>query len=515
MSVPERRELWSSRLGLILAMAGSAVGLGNLLRFPVQAAQNGGGAFMIPYFVALLVLGVPCMIIEWTIGRIGGRRGFGAYPGIFEAVLDRPWGSWLGALGVVMPVSLGAYYGWLCSWTLGYALLSLLGGLPRLGEGSPEQVMAPLSDFLGRYIGAGAPGAYLLPSWVAYLAFVLTFGLTVWIMYRGVSRGIERAVKVMMPLLFVLGLLLVIRVLTLGAPVDPQRGVVQGLAFLWQPDFSALARPEVWLSAAGQIFFTLSVGAGSLAVYASYMRSKQDIVLNAMTTAGINEVVEVVMGGTIAIPAAVVFFGAAATTAIAQSGAFYLGFVSMPAVLGQMPAGSFFAFLWFMLLWLAGVTTLFSMLQPVNAFVQDELGLPARKSALVVGVATFAFAHLSAFFKGTLDEMDFWVGTFGLVFVAMLQSALLMWGLGPRKAWEEIHLGAQLRLPAFYRAIFVIVPIILFLILVAWAAAARLATGTGAWIARIYLLAMLAVSFYLVYLARRRRSAAAPARAAA
>src|SRR3989338_2205899 len=191
----------------------------------------------------------------------------------------------------------------------------------------------------------------------AYLFFLITFIINILIIYKGISGGIERLCKIAMPLLFIFGIIIAIRVLTLGAP-DPSRpswNFVNGLGFLWNPDFSALKSAKVWLAAAGQIFFTLSGGIGVILTYASYLSKGDDVVLSGLSAVSTNELAEVVLGGSIVIPAAFIFFGPVETTAIAQGGAFNLGFVTMPLIFGKLIWGGFFGAIWFLLLFLAGI----------------------------------------------------------------------------------------------------------------------------------------------------------------
>jgi SNF family Na+-dependent transporter len=252
----ETREQWTSRLGVILAVAGSAIGLGNFLRFPVQAAKNGGGAFMIPYLVALLLLGIPLMWIEWTVGRYGGAFGHSTAPGMFHKLWRNPVIKYFGLIGIFGPVVIFIYYTYIESWTLGYAFFSLFG------EYSQATDQGAMKDFLQSY--QGLKGGHFSGLAVAYIFFLVTFLLNCWIVFRGITKGIEWLCKWAMPALFVIGIVLAVRVLTLGAPgsAHPEWNVANGLGFMWNPDFAALQDANVWLAAAGQIFFTLSVGIG-------------------------------------------------------------------------------------------------------------------------------------------------------------------------------------------------------------------------------------------------------------
>ena len=297
-----RRDLWATRSGLILAMAGNAIGLGNFLRFPVQAAENGGGAFMIPYIIAFIFLGIPLMWVEWAIGRYGGERGHGTTPSIFAIFWNSPISKILGVFGLWVPFVVTIYYIYIESWTLGYSLHFLLGQSPALPSGeitNAAEYVQPFSTFLSDYIGAGG-GDILKPSHMAYFAFAVTIIVNIYILIKGISRGIEIFAKFALPALFIMAIILLARVLTLETP---EGTAIEGLNFLWKPDLSALTNPRVWIAAAGQIFFTLSLGFGAIITYASYVKPKEDITLSGLTSATLNETAEVVLGGSIAIPA--------------------------------------------------------------------------------------------------------------------------------------------------------------------------------------------------------------------
>jgi SNF family Na+-dependent transporter len=448
------RPQWGTKLGIILAVAGSAVGLGNFLRFPVQAVQNGGGAFMIPYFISFLLLGIPLMWIEWAIGRYGGLFGHGSAPFILDRIWKHRVVKYLGVIGIFGPIVIFIYYTYIESWLLGYAFFALTGKL--LSSATPEN----MQNFLASYQGL-APGSNI---GTAYVFFIITFLLNFYFLYRGVQGGIERLCKIAMPLLFVFGIIIAARVLMLP-------GIVDGLGFLWNPDFSVLTQAKVWMAAAGQIFFTLSVGIGALLTYASYLKRGDDVVLSGLTAASTNELAEVVLGGSIVIPAAFVFFGVAGATAAAHSGAFNLGFVSMPLIFSQIKFGAFFALLWFLLLFLAGITSSVSLAEPAVAFVSEEFRLSRKKSVLILGVILFILCQLPIFFlgNGVVDELDFWGGTFCLVLFGTIETVLFVWVFGIEKAWEEIHHGAEMRIPGFYKPIIkYVTPLFLFFILGFW-----------------------------------------------
>ncbi len=507
------REAWASRLGLILAMAGNAIGLGNFLRFPVQAARNGGGAFMIPYFVALLLLGIPLMWVEWAIGRHGGsHHGHGSTPGMFQALAKRPWVKYLGVLGLFNPLVVLIYYTYVESWTLAYSFFSATG--KYFGISTRGQMGEFLSSFQGITRSPHFPGGIE----TAYVFMLITLAVNVYILYHGIAGGIERLAKIAMPLLFLFAIALAVRVLTLGAP-DPSRpdwSVGSGLGYLWNPDFSRLSESGVWLAAAGQIFFTLSLGMGSIQCYASYLKKNDDLALTGLTTAATNEFAEVILGGCIAIPVAVAFFGLAETQNIAASGSYDLGFQAMPIIFQRLPLGHLFGCLWFGLLFFAGITSSVAMGQPLMAFLQEEFGISRHKAAAVLAVVVFACIQPVVLFRAFLGEMDFWAGTLGLALFALIEVILFAWAFGMDRAWEEITRGADIRVPrAFYYIIRYVTPLYLIFLFGFWTVQDALPTlkmrgvtdADRPWViaARILLLFFLGSLLLLIRLCWRRR----------
>lgn len=456
------RQTWGSRLGVILAVAGSAVGLGNFLRFPVQAAQNGGGAFMIPYFIALLLVGIPLMWIEWTIGRYGGGFGHGTAPGIFHSMHQKNrFIKYFGVIGMFGPIAIFLYYCYIESWLLGYLFYSLT---PTYNE---MLKLGKMDEFFGNYINVSS---VLSP---AYIFFIITFVLNFIILYFGIRGGIEKVATIAMPVLLLLGIIIAVRVLTLGITPDTQTPykVINGLGFLWNPDFNALKDMKVWLAAAGQVFFTLSVGMGVIITYASYLKKEKDVVLSGLASASTNEFVEVIIGGSIIIPAAFAFFGPEKMVEIAKGGAFSLGFITMPIILEKIPLTVIFSFLWFLLLFLAGITSSISMLQPAIAFFEDEFNATRKKAVFIIGIVTFILMQPAIFFigKGVVDELDFWGGTFALVLFATFEVIMFSWVFGIEKAWDEVHKGAQMEVPKIYKFILkYITPLFLVFILIGW-----------------------------------------------
>ena len=444
------KEAWSSRLGVILAVAGSAVGLGNFLRFPGLAAQYGGGAFMIAYFISLLLLGIPIGWAEWTMGRKGGKAGFHSSPGIFYSIVRHPIGKYLGIFGFIVPVMVYMYYVYIEAWCLGYALNAATGTFSQPGVN--------FGQFFANFTGANEDGASI--SFGLHdvgLFVILVYIFNFYFIYRGINRGVELVCKWGMPILIVIALIILGRVLTLGTPdaTKPDQNVLNGLGYMWNPKDIAtgLKNPQLWLAAAGQIFFSLSVGFGAIITYASYLKKKDDVVLSGLTAASANEFCEVGLGGLITVPAAFVFLGAAG---IVGQGTFALGFNVLPYVFSQMPAGSFFATIFFLLLFLAAITSSLSMLQPGIAFFQEGLGLGRKPAMAILGLLTAIGTALVWWFSKdlkALDTIDFWIGT---VFIFCGGAALIIvfgWVIGIDEGFKEAHSGAEMKIPSFYKPI--------------------------------------------------------------
>lgn len=441
------KEQWGSRVGLVLAMAGNAVGLGNFLRFPAQAAQNGGGAFLIPYLISFVLMGLPLLWVEWAIGRHGGTYGHHSAPGMFDVLGKKRWLKYVGVFGLFTNLTVAAYYCYLESWTLAYVFHSVVGTFREI---SP-------TTFLPDYLGVTADSIFSLPG-EAMIWFLITLGLNTWILSRGLVKGIETAAKIGMPLLLLFGVVLAIRGLTASVG-DP--GVVQspltGLNFVWEPQLGGLTRPSTWLAAAGQIFFTLSVGMGSIHCYASYVKAKADIALNAASAGWMNEFVEVVLGGSVIIPIATAYLGLAAVqSATAGGSGFSLGFLTLPTLFNNWGwfapvAGA----MWFGLLFFAGITSSLAMGQPVLAFMEDEYKFSRSRAALMFGGATLLLGFVCVWLYpgGSFDEFDFWTGTFSLVVFALLEAFIFTRVFGIERGWAEITRGADMIVPKAFRFI--------------------------------------------------------------
>lgn len=493
-----------------MAVAGSAVGLGNFLRFPGLAAQYGGGAFMLAYAISFLIIGLPIGWAEWAMGRYAGGRGYNSCPGAFAAIVRRPWAKYAGIIGVIVPVVIYMYYVVIEAWCLGYAANFWTGNL-QLKDA--EETVGRFAAFTG---AAGDGTAMRLDAGRVLPWLIGVFIFNFWLIYRGIAGGIEKMCKIGMPLLILLALLILARVLTLGAP-DPARphdSVGNGLGYLWNPtkvmvmkttpesgerprevvgaaaleearaevaasagslvlrEFGVLEQlrnPRLWLAAAGQIFFSLSVGFGVIIVYASYMKRSDDVVLSGLTASSANEFCEVGLGGLITVPAAVAFLGVAGVAGQAGVG---LGFKVLPLVFAKMPAGDFFGGAFFFMLFLAAVTSSISMLQPGIAFVEEALGVGRRISVTLLGLLTCLGCGFVVYFSGdlkALDTLDFWVGTFLIFTLATIQILVFGWVWGIDRGFAELHQGAALRVPWIFRPIIRwVCPVFLLGVFVLW-----------------------------------------------
>ncbi len=449
----QKKESCNSRFGVILAVIGSAVGLGNFLRFPGQAAQNGGGLFMIPYLVAFLIVGIPLAWSEWALGRYGGKLGHNSAPGIFSAILGGHKGAYLGMLGTVMPLLIYTYYVILEALCLYFAWSFLNGAIPALGANADA-----IAGFVVDSLGMSGNGAMFTGKQVTMLVMVaICFFINFALIYRGLSQGIEKFCAFAMPLLVICAFIVLFRVLTLPAnPAFPDQNIVNGLGFLWNPIqgdqsiWDTLARPQVWLAATGQIFFSLSLGFGLILTYASYLKPDDDVCLSSLTSAAGNGFCEVVLGGMIAIPAAFIFLGPVFLSNHDNIGTFSLGFMTLPNVFNQMPAGQFFGFLFFFLLFLAAVTSSLSMLQPSIALLEEGLGLDRKRSVALLGlISLIGTGFITYYSKGlsALDTVDFWMANFFIFIFATVQTLIFGWVIGPKKGFAELSAGAEIPVP--------------------------------------------------------------------
>ncbi len=432
---------WATRIGLILAVASGAIGLGNFLRFPGQAAQNGGGAFMVPYIISFVLLGIPVCLAEWTMGRMGGHHGH-SLPFIFKEYLKGYSLKITGTIGVMVPVMIYVYYIFIESWCLAYVYYFATGALgkPTLAVGNipnQKEVISTSSSFFLNLTGANENGASFQSPIIIF--FLMCFLFNFLLVYRGLSRGLEAFAKLAMPLMGICSTIVLIRVLTIP-------GIESGLAIMWNPDWSALKEPKVWISAAGQIFFSLSTGFGIALVFSSFLKRKDDVVLSSLSSASLNEFAEVVFGGLITIPVAFLFLGATVTS----FGTFGMGFIALPAVFSMMPGGNIFGALWYFVLFLAAITSSITMLQPGILFLEEGFKLGKRKSSLFLFLFTFTLCLPIVYFNrdfAALDIADFYIGTIMIYVLATIQIFVFYFKIGIKKGAEHATEGSIIPFP--------------------------------------------------------------------
>jgi len=301
------------------------------------------------------------------------------------------------------------------------------------------------------------------------ICYILVLALNVFILSKGLG-GIEKVAKIGMPLLILFGIILAWKGLTLGeegkSTLFPEASAWDGLNFLWTPHFDDLFSPKVWLAAAGQIFFTLSVGMGTIQCYAAYVRPKDDIALNAVSAGFLNEFVEIVLGSSIVIPIAAGYLGL--DWVMANAG-FGIAFQTMPFLFQQWGevTAVFAGVFWFGLLFFSGITSSLAMGTPWMGFMKDEFGWNNVKGAWSFGLVALLMGLPTVLFyqQGVFDAYDYWAGTVSLVFFALLETILFSWVFGINKGWYEITDGADIRIPLIYKFIIkYITPLVLLMV---------------------------------------------------
>lgn len=409
------REHWSGRFGFIMATAGSAVGLGNVWKFPYEAGQNGGGAFLLLYLSFVALFGLSLVMAELVLGRTTQRNPVGA----FAALGGKGW-SVIGGIGVLAGFVILSFYIVVAGWTLAYLGFMVTGSLgadaAALGERFGAFVSSPISP-------------------IAYAALFLV--ICVGVVIGGVNAGIEKASRILMPALFVLLLILVLRSVTLP-------GAEEGLRYFLQPDWSKVTMDTI-SSAIGQAFFSLSLGMGCLITYGSYLRSNDAIAGSATIVVGLDTLVAVLAG--LMILPAVFAFG------FDPSAGPGLTFITLPAVFAQMPGGAFFGIAFFGLLAVAALTSAISLLEVVVCYFTDEHGLSRRKATILVACIAFllgipaslSLGVWSAFTvpgteKGIFDFMDFTASNVMLPLGGLLTAVFVGWRWS-EPAREALHAG--------------------------------------------------------------------------
>lgn len=404
-----QRSQWGTRAGFIMAAVGSAVGLGNIWRFPYVAYENGGGAFFIPYLFALLTAGIPILIMEFTIGH----KYRGSAPLSFFRMSGKK-AEWIGWWGIFVSFVISTYYAVIIAWAIKYTFYSINLSWGSDTEGFLFGEVLKLADTPGQ-LGGYVPGVLLPLLAVWAIAFIILFA--------GVQRGIELASRIFIPTLIVVFILVVIRALTLD-------GAALGLEAFFKPDLSALKNPTVWVAAYGHIFFSLSIAFAIMITYSSYLPKKSDITNNAFITGFANSGFELLAG--FGVFAALGFMATQANVAVEDvaTAGVGLAFVVFPEIVNQMPGfNGFFGVLFFLSLVLAGITSLVSICETYIAGLSDKFNMSRRKSVTIgVGIAA-AVSTLFATRGGLffLDAADYFINQFGVAAIGLVEVVLIAW----------------------------------------------------------------------------------------
>ncbi|WP_203363119.1 sodium-dependent transporter [Bacillus sp. REN10] len=403
----QQRPMWGSRAGFIFAAVGSAIGLGNIWRFPAVAYENGGGAFFLPYLFALLTAGIPLLILEFTIGH----KYRGSSPLSF-ARLNRKM-EWLGWWQVAISFVIATYYSVIIGWALSYAVFSF-----NLSWGED-----PKTFLLTDYLQVGEAGAFggFVPQ--ILISLVVIWVITLGVLIAGVKKGIEKATKVMIPLLVVLFLMVVVRAITLD-------GAAEGLNAFFKPDWAKLTDGKVWIAAYGQIFFSLSIGFAIMVTYSSYLPKKSDITNNAFITGFSNSAFELLAG--FGVFSALGFMAAQQGVPVQEvvSSGVILAFAVFPQIINQFPfANELFGVLFFGSLLLAGFTSLISIVETFVAGIQEKFKVSRTASVLIGGGAASLVSLIYATRGGLnfLDVVDYFINNFGVALAGLVEVVLVAW----------------------------------------------------------------------------------------
>lgn len=375
----KKRIKFASKLGLIAASAGSAVGLGNIWRFPSEAADGGGALFIFLYILCILFFGVPLMLSEFIIGRAGRANATGAFQ---KLAPDTSW-KWIGRLGVLTGLFIMGFYMVVCGWTMEYIVQSVSGQLMKTD--SFEDNFASLLQNDVRQV-----------VWMTFFTLLTSF-----FVLSGVKRGIEQSAKILMPTLFLILVVLAIRSITLP-------GSIEGLAFLFKPNLDTV-KPTIFLDAMGQAFFSLSIGMGTMAVYGSYFRDDSNLYKIALQVS-ILDVLVAILAGIVIFPAAFALTQSPDTIVSSLvAGGPGLLFITIPDLFKHLPLSSFWSTLFFTLLAVAALTSTISLMEVVTSYLHEEFKMLRRNAVTIVSMVVVVLgvaASISSSFFNTLDFLS-------------------------------------------------------------------------------------------------------------
>lgn len=416
----QQRDQWGSKMGFILAAVGSAVGLGNIWRYPYLLYSNGGGAFLIPYFFAIITAGIPLMILEYGMGH----KFKGSTP-LAMARANKKF-EWLGWWPSINSFIILTYYSVILSWATSYMFKSIT----QSWGADPNSYF--FKTFLKTSSGPFEIGGMVWPVFIGITAVWL---INWFICYKGVSGGIEKLNKVLLPTLIAIMIIIVIRGVTLP-------GASLGLNKLFTPDWSKVMEPKVWIAAYGQVFFSLSLAMGVMMTYSSYLPEKTDINNSAFMTAFANCGFEFLCA--IGVFGILGFMATSQGIGIDQvaSQGIGLAFVAFPKVFGLMGSfGSIFGVLFFACLIFAGLTSSVSLVEAFSAAIIDKTGMSRKKMVTIGAIVGYLISILYATGAGLyfLDIIDNFVNSYGIVVVGLLEAVTIGWFFGPHKIREHTN----------------------------------------------------------------------------
>lgn len=370
----ENREHWGSKLGFVLAAAGSAIGLGNIWKFPYLTGVHGGAAFVLVYFIIILLIGFTVMLAELAIGRAGQRDAVGS----FAALSKNPLWQFVGWSGIICAFVILSYYGVVAGWAVKYAIASF-------GDLMPAAYAGKAGEYFGTFV---SDSSQVITYQIIFMI------MTIVIVAGGIGKGIEKSCKFMMPALFIILIVLIVRAVTLP-------GAEKGIEFYIKPDFSKINGATL-LAALGQAFFSLSLGMGCMITYGSYLTRQDNLVSSALYVVSMDTLIAFLAGFAI--------FPAVFAMGVEPAAGPGLTFVTLPGVFAKMPGGAFFAAAFFVLIVIAALTSAISLLEVVVAYFKDELGWGRSMASWVMGGAITALGIPSAISLGgnlKLFGMDF------------------------------------------------------------------------------------------------------------
>ncbi len=420
----QEREHFGSKLGVIMASAGSAIGLGNIWKFPYEAGKNGGAAFIIIYLGAIVLVGMAIMIAEYVIGRRGGKNAVGSFKALAPKSL---W--WIpGLMGVIAAVAILSFYGVVAGWTFEYLFQAAKNSFA--GQ-TPDALSAQFTSFIQH--------PYRPVFWQ-----LLFMGITCVVILSGIKKGIERYTEILMPVLFVVILILAIRSITLP-------GGGEGVRFIFHPDFSKIDGQTI-LNALGLAFFSLSLGLGAIITYGSYVKKNDNLISTSIEV--------IVLDTVIAILAGLAIFPAVFAYGIEPGSGPSLVFITLPNVFQQMPGGMLWGILFFLLLAVAALTSSVSLLEVVTAYVSEELKMKRRtaifiSASVITVVGVFCslsqgnFNSLRIFGLNIFDFLDTLASNYLLPIGGMLISLFVGWRMKKEDLLDELSNGGLLKIYAF------------------------------------------------------------------